>query len=131
MYSFVGTFIAIGVSTGIFYYAGTHLSFIPRFSFRECLGFSSLISATDPVSVLSLFKQMNVDSNLYSIVFGESIFNDAIGIVMYREVAYKDIKEDQVAFYMVYLVVAFFVIFVGSILIGAAFALTTAGILKR
>lgn len=47
------------------------------------MAFSSLISATDPVSVLSIFKEIGADINLYSLIFGESIFNDAIGIVMY------------------------------------------------
>ena len=45
-----------------------------------------MISATDPVAVLAIFKEMDADENLYSIVFGESIFNDAIGIVMYETV---------------------------------------------
>jgi NhaP-type Na+/H+ or K+/H+ antiporter len=56
----------------------------PDFSGTEAFAFGSLISATDPVSVLAIFKLVNADVNLYAIVFGESIFNDAIGIVMYR-----------------------------------------------
>jgi len=47
------------------------------------MAFASLISATDPVSVLAIFKELNADIDLYSMIFGESIFNDAIGIVMY------------------------------------------------
>jgi len=42
-----------------------------------------LISATDPVSVLAVFKEIGADENLFAIVFGESIFNDAVAIVMY------------------------------------------------
>ena len=58
----------------------------PVFSWKESFAFGSLISATDPVSVLAIFKEMDADVNLYAIVFGESIFNDAIGIVMYETV---------------------------------------------
>lgn len=54
---------------------------------KESWLFGSLISATDPVAVLAIFKQMDADENLYSIVFGESIFNDAISIVMYNTIA--------------------------------------------
>lgn len=54
-----------------------------KFSMKESWAFGSLISATDPVAVLAIFKVMDADENLYSIVFGESIFNDAIGIVMF------------------------------------------------
>lgn len=58
----------------------------PEFTWKESFAFGSLISATDPVSVLAIFKEMNADVNLYAIVFGESIFNDAIGLVMYETV---------------------------------------------
>jgi NhaP-type Na+/H+ or K+/H+ antiporter len=50
---------------------------------KQSWAFGSLISATDPVAVLAIFKVMDADENLYSIIFGESIFNDAIGIVMF------------------------------------------------
>ena len=84
-YSFLGTFIAIFTSSCLFYAVGlTSLS--PYFSWKESFAFGSLISATDPVSVLAIFKEMDADVNLYAIVFGESIFNDAIGIVMYETV---------------------------------------------
>lgn len=84
-YSFLGTFIAIFTSAGLFYAVGqTDLS--PDFTWKESFAFGSLISATDPVSVLAIFKEMDADVNLYAIVFGESIFNDAIGIVMYETV---------------------------------------------
>ena len=45
------------------------------------------------MAVLAIFKEMDADVNLYSIVFGESIFNDAIGIVMYETV--RDLGQDE------------------------------------
>ena len=36
--------------------------------------------------MLAVFKEMDADVNLYAIIFGEAIFNDAIGIVMYETV---------------------------------------------
>jgi len=90
-----------------------------------------LISATDPVSVLAVFKEMDADVNLYAIVFGESIFNDAIGLVMYETVLKmggddKSLKADLLGAFA-----DFFVIFIGSIIIGALMAFLTAYILKR
>ena len=38
------------------------------------------------MAVLAIFKEMDANENLYSIVFGESIFNDAIGIVMFETI---------------------------------------------
>ena len=42
--------------------------------------FSSL--AIDPVAILSIFQVLNVDQLLYMLVFGESILNDAVAIVL-------------------------------------------------
>jgi solute carrier family 9 (sodium/hydrogen exchanger), member 8 len=129
-YSFLGTFIAIFTSSVLFYAVGlTSLS--PDFSWKEAFAFGSLISATDPVSVLAIFKEMDADVNLYAIVFGESIFNDAISIVMYETVMATGLKEKTVGKEFVDSIAAFTIIFVGSLLIGAVSALLIAFIMKR
>uniref|UniRef100_A0A453L2S7 Cation/H+ exchanger transmembrane domain-containing protein n=1 Tax=Aegilops tauschii subsp. strangulata TaxID=200361 RepID=A0A453L2S7_AEGTS len=43
----------------------------------ECMMFGALVSATDPVTVLSIFQELGTDVNLYALVFGESVLNDA------------------------------------------------------
>jgi NhaP-type Na+/H+ or K+/H+ antiporter len=83
-YSFIGTFLAIFASSAMFYGMGYITT--PALSWQESFAFGSLISATDPVSVLAIFKEMDADETLNSIVFGESIFNDAIALVMYQAV---------------------------------------------
>ncbi|KAG6884557.1 hypothetical protein C0993_010117 [Termitomyces sp. T159_Od127] len=50
----------------------------------ECLTFGSTLSATDPVTILAIFQQYKVDPKLYSVIFGESLLNDAVSIVMYQ-----------------------------------------------
>jgi NhaP-type Na+/H+ or K+/H+ antiporter len=50
--------------------------------FSECLLFGSIISATDPVTTLAIFSEQNLDMNLYSLVFGESVLNDAVSIII-------------------------------------------------
>ena len=45
-----------------------------------------MISATDPVTILAIFSDLNVDVNLYALVFGESVMNDAVAIVMTRTI---------------------------------------------
>jgi len=41
------------------------------------------VSATDPISVLAIFKHMAVDKRLTIIVEGESLFNDGTAVVLY------------------------------------------------
>jgi len=129
-YSFLGTFIAIFASSILFYLVGlTSLS--PEFTWREAFAFGSLISATDPVSVLAIFKEMNADVNLYAIVFGESIFNDAVSIVMYDTVI-KAGQGNTSASKQIFDSVGYFLVdFLGSLLIGSVSALLIAFVLKR
>lgn len=54
------------------------------FTLIECLTFGSTLSATDPVTILAIFNQYKVDPKLYTVIFGESLLNDAVSIVMYE-----------------------------------------------
>ena len=90
-----------------------------------------MISATDPVSVLAVFKEMDADVNLYAIVFGESIFNDAIGIVSYQTVMQTGLEDRTLKEELFASLGQFTLIFVGSLLIGAVSALLIAFITKR
>ncbi|KAF9529167.1 Sodium/hydrogen exchanger family-domain-containing protein [Crepidotus variabilis] len=82
-FAFLGTFIsAVGVGVLTFIYSSLSLD-TPPLSLIECLTFGSTLSATDPVTILAIFNQYKVDPKLYTIIFGESLLNDAVSIVMY------------------------------------------------
>jgi CPA1 family monovalent cation:H+ antiporter len=48
------------------------------------LVFGALISATDPVSVVALFRRLTVPRRLAVIVEGESLFNDGTAVVLFQ-----------------------------------------------
>ena len=52
-------------------------------SLGQALLFGTLISATDPVAVIALFKEFGVPKRLMVLVEGESLFNDASAIVVF------------------------------------------------
>ena len=91
------TFAFIGTTLSTFTVAGcmygiTRISHLSHFTFLDSLRFGALISATDPVTILAIFTDLHVDVNLYAIVFGESVLNDAVSIVITRTL--EDYEED-------------------------------------
>ncbi|KAG9098014.1 monovalent cation:H+ antiporter, CPA1 (nhx1) [Ceratobasidium sp. 370] len=83
-FAFVGTFIsAVGLGVLVYIYSFLGLESL-NLGLLECLIFGSTLSATDPVTILAIFNQHKVDPKLYSVIFGESILNDAVSIVMYE-----------------------------------------------
>ena len=75
-------------------------------------------------------KDMNADSTLYSLIFGESIFNDAVTIVLYRTILKVTGSSDTTAEIAISCGM-FFVIFIGSFLIGVGVAFFASFILKK
>lgn len=45
--------------------------------------FASMLAATDPVSVIALFKELGVPKRLAVVMEGESLLNDAVGVVAF------------------------------------------------
>ena len=45
---------------------------------------AALISAVDPVATLAIFSSTGADPKLNALIFGESVLNDAVAIVLVR-----------------------------------------------
>eukprot|EP00977_Amphora_coffeiformis_P021850 scaffold10022_cov170-Amphora_coffeaeformis.AAC.2 len=92
LFAMVGTIISTFViGLGIFYTARLGLlgHSVDRENPMEALLFGALISAVDPVATLSIMgnADLKCDPLLYSLVFGESVLNDAIAISLFRTFA--------------------------------------------
>jgi len=74
------SFIVVGLliySTGA---AGLH----SITTLRTAFGYASLVCATDPVSTLATFSHRQVDPLLNILTFGDSVFNDAVAIILFK-----------------------------------------------
>ncbi len=74
----------VSVSLGV---VGLVLHYAAGLPWSSSLLFGAMISATDPVSVLALFKKFGLPTRLSTIVEGESLFNDGTAAVLFRIVA--------------------------------------------
>ena len=54
--------------------------------FMHFVLFGTIIAATDPISVISLLRQLGVNRKLSVLIEGESLFNDGTAIVLYSVV---------------------------------------------
>nr|XP_036222366.1 sodium/hydrogen exchanger 3 isoform X21 [Bactrocera oleae] len=103
---------------------------VPRF--LDTFLFAALISAVDPVAVLAVFEEIHVNEVLYIVVFGESLLNDAVTVVMYHmmevynEIGISNIIAQDIASG----VGSFFVVAIGGTVIGIIWGFLT-GLVTR
>jgi CPA1 family monovalent cation:H+ antiporter len=73
----LGVLIATFVTGFVIYYA-------VGMSLIVALVFGSMVSATDPISVLSIFKDVAVEERLSVLVEGESLLNDGTAVALFQ-----------------------------------------------
>ncbi|KAM9577291.1 sodium/hydrogen exchanger 6 isoform 3-T3 [Trichechus inunguis] len=137
-YAFLGTAISCFVIGSIMYGCVTLMKVTGQlagdFYFTDCLLFGAIVSATDPVTVLAIFHELQVDVELYALLFGESVLNDAVAIVLSSSiVAYQPAGDNSHTFDVTAMfksIGVFLGIFSGSFAMGAATGVVTALVTK-
>jgi NhaP-type Na+/H+ or K+/H+ antiporter len=92
------------------------------------MAYGSLISATDPVAIISAFKDYQTDPNFFQIIYGESILNDAVSIVFYDTCV--NFYEGSLFKMILSGVMTFTLNIIGSTILGFAIGFLTAVFLK-
>ncbi|KAI6243425.1 Sodium/hydrogen exchanger [Aphelenchoides fujianensis] len=128
MFSVIGTIwntVAIGATLALFGYFNF---FTVRVTTEDSLLFSSLISAVDPVAVITVFEEIHVNEFLFINTFGEALFNDGIAAVLFqifKRVALIGIPNLKPLDYLSF-GGSFFAVALGGVLIGIVFGLICA-----
>ena len=115
--SFTGVLVSVG-AIGLVLHYGAGLTW------SLALLFGAIVSATDPISVLALFRKLGAPKRLSVIIEGESLFNDGTAAVMFRILAGIVIGTTSIASSKGVLLVTslgrFLLACFGGVLVGAA-----------
>ncbi|MEL0647686.1 sodium:proton antiporter [Pseudoalteromonas agarivorans] len=77
----VGTLVSTVIIAGALYLLMPLLGF--NLSFIWCLLFGALISPTDPIAVMGILRSAGAPKSIETVIAGESLFNDGIGVVVF------------------------------------------------
>jgi monovalent cation:H+ antiporter, CPA1 family len=111
----IGFFAIIGVIITILI-IGIGVNGVFHIPFIDALLFGTILAATDPVAVGVIFKKIPIPHKLNIIIEGESLFNDATGVISFNVV--KGIIFSGVAFSLLDVSISFIWSMVGAIALG-------------
>ena len=124
LYAVVGTLMATGVTAIVVHEGSTYLhGLCETIPYPEALAFGALISSIDPIAVLSVLSNMGMTDldTIYVVIFGESLLNDGVAIVLFETLVHfldDNMEVDKHA--IMAASIHFLVVFIGSLLIGVA-----------
>lgn len=95
---------------------GGALWLVASVPFVVCLLLGAILSATDPVAVVAIFKDLGAPKRLAVLVEGESLFNDATAIVLFNILAAMILTGAGVS--LVAGMQSFLLVFAGGITVG-------------
>ncbi|MEL1251128.1 cation:proton antiporter [Aurantiacibacter gilvus] len=95
---------------------GGALWLVASVPFVVCLLLGAILSATDPVAVVAIFKDLGAPKRLAVLVEGESLFNDATAIVLFNILAAMILTGAGAS--LMAGMQSFLTVFVGGIIVG-------------
>ncbi|CAG0888622.1 unnamed protein product [Cyprideis torosa] len=132
IFAVVGTLInAFALGGTLYFFSLGGMGFPEGLRGVDILLFSIIISAVDPVSVLAIFQEIAINKDIYFLVFGESLLNDAVVIVLYSALSALARLGGTIPGGQYGMAIAsFFTISFGGMLIGTVYGFASAFLAK-
>uniref|UniRef100_A0A8D3D6L2 Sodium/hydrogen exchanger n=1 Tax=Scophthalmus maximus TaxID=52904 RepID=A0A8D3D6L2_SCOMX len=126
MFAVVGTLWNAFFIGGILYAVCQSQPDLNKLSLLPCLLFGSIVSAVDPVAVLAVFEEIHINELLHILVFGESLLNDAVTVVLYHLFDEYSAAGPVTVLDAFLGVISFLVVALGGVLVGAIYGFLSA-----
>lgn len=124
-------FATFGLLLSVFV-IGVGLALLLNLPFEIALLFGAIISATDPIAVLALFKSLGAPKRLALVADGESMFNDATGVIAFRIISSFVVADAAVKTGTILEGIGSFVyVFVGSIIVGVLLGILSSWLIQK
>lgn len=111
------------------FFIGAVMSAVSGVTLVTCLLLGAIVSATDPVAVVAIFKDLGATKRLAILVEGESLFNDATAIVTFTILGAMLIGSAEAG--IVAGTLGFLKVFIGGGVVGYLLALFFCAVLSR
>ncbi|MDQ7091063.1 MAG: cation:proton antiporter [Methylococcales bacterium] len=110
---------------------GLGLAWSMHLNLIVALIFGALISATDPVAVVAIFKELGVPKRLLILVEGESLLNDATAIVLFNIMLGFVATNEMLTSDILPAISQFLTVFFGGIVVGIVIGLMMSELMVR
>ena len=100
-----------------------------KIDFIYALLFGALISPTDPIAVLGILKKAKINKKVETVIVGESLFNDGVGVVIFLTIL-SIAKKGMEHFDFIHVMELFSIEVFGGILLGLAIGWITYQMMK-
>ncbi len=105
--------VGLLISTAVI---GFTMAYVTHMPILACLLLGAIVSATDPVAVVAIFKDLGAPQRLAILVEGESLFNDATAIVAFTIISAMMLGQSDPTLFSG--IASFVTVFFGGILVG-------------